>query len=42
MDHSVTTQLINTTEPAILTSYVEFDENFKIVSGSYERESDDM
>ena len=44
MDHSVTTQLINTAEP-VLTYYMEFDENdenFKIISESYERESDDL
>ena len=44
-DQSVTTKLINTAEPTVLISYVEFDENdnnFKIVSGSYERESDDV
>ena len=45
VDHSVTTQLISSTEPAILTSYLEFDENdenFKLISGSYKRESDDL
>ena len=44
MDCNVTTQLINTAEP-VLTSYMEFDENdenFKIVSESYERESDNL
>ena len=44
VDHSATVQLINIAEPMV-TSYMEFDEDdedFKIISGSCEKETNDL